>query len=145
MNISSILVPTDFSPGADAALDWACELAQKMGASLELVHVYDPAPFVGPWGYGVAPAMMEDIRKAAQAKLEDVLASVRERGLSVDGRVVSGTPAYAIVEVADQLGVDLIAIGTRGLTGLKHVAVGSVAERTVRHANCPVTTVKADD
>ena len=82
------------------------------------------------------------VRDAATRRVEAAVASARAAGIAVEPHLVEGPPAEAIREVAEQTSADLIVIGTRGHTGLKHVLLGSVAERTLRHAPCAVLTVK---
>ena len=84
------------------------------------------------------------IRDAAGRKLDKASQTVSAEGLTVETHLTEGANAQAIVEVAVKIGADLIVMGTRGLSGLKHVMLGSVAERTVRLAPCPVMTVKTD-
>jgi universal stress protein A len=147
MKIESILVPTDFSADAEKAIDTGCEFAKQFGAKLVVLHAYRLAiPISSPMGGGYVPpaGFFEEVRAQANDQVQKLTQQLVGRGLDVTGHAVEGAPSFAIVEEAERLGVDLIVIGTRGLTGIKHVALGSVAERVVRHAHCPVLTVKAD-
>jgi nucleotide-binding universal stress UspA family protein len=85
----------------------------------------------------------ERVRQAAQQALDARIAKVAAEGVKVKGFVVCESPTRAILDAVAELHADLIVMGTRGRTGMKHVLVGSVAERTVRFAPCPVMTVKA--
>ena len=143
--ITRILVPTDFSATADAALEYAFGLAEKFGASLQLLHVLDdPFVFEGMSAEAYiaeAPvlrsAMLEDARERLRHR-----AAPREGGVQVETEVLFGHGARTIAEYAAERGVDLIVMGTHGRTGFAHLMVGSVAERLVRIAPCPVLTVR---
>jgi len=149
MKIQSILVPTDFSEDARAAIDAAVEWAAEFGAKIHIVHAYFvdvPAVYGGYGGDFLLPAdILEPIREAAESAVAEVVADASKRGVPVEGRATLGDASSTILVEAERLGVDLIVMGTRGLTGLKHVILGSTAERVVRKAPCPVLTVKADD
>ena len=145
MEVHRILVALDFSRHSERALDWAADLARRLGASLDLVHAYHVAlPMGPPAQVAVPPRFWSDLRDAAEAQLERAAARLHERGLECTSHLSPLPPARAIVETADRIGADLIVMGTRGATGLEHVLLGSVAERTVRAAHCPVLTVKGD-
>ena len=143
--ITRILVPTDFSATADAALDYAFGLAARFGASLQLLHVLDdPFVFEGMSAEAYiaeAPtlrtAMLEDARERLRHR-----AVLREDGVTIETEVLFGHGARTIAEYAAERGADLIVMGTHGRTGFAHLMVGSVAERLVRTAPCPVLTVR---
>lgn len=139
-----ILVAHDFSDDAAAALDWAIELAGQLGAELHLLHAYRlPLEMFSPYGVPIPSSVMPEIREAARRRLKELKARVEAAGLTGQIHLREGLPADAIVEAARELGADLIVMGTRGRTGLAHVVLGSVAQRTVRSAPCPVLTLKA--
>lgn len=141
-----IVVPHDFSPAADAALEAAIGLAKALGSELHLLHVYHrPVEILSPYEVPLPQSVVEEIRSAAKTRLERALEPVRAAGLEATPHVVEGVPAEAIAETARSLPADLVVMGTRGLSGLKHVLLGSVAERTLRSAPCPVLTVKAPE
>jgi nucleotide-binding universal stress UspA family protein len=143
MNIRTILVPTDFSEDAESALAQASDLAQRFGAKLCLLHVYTLTPYaVAPWNGGFGAEFVIEIRKGAEKAIEEVRQRAARGGLKVEALVEEGSASSAIVDVARRLPADLIVMGTRGRTGLAHVLLGSVAERTIRTAPCPVLTVK---
>ncbi len=98
-----------------------------------------PDPVIIPQGF------WGDARKRATERLEETRGKVEAEGVSCEMHVSSEPPFQAITDLAAASKVDLIVMGTRGLTGLKHVMLGSVAERTVRLAHCPVITVKDGD
>ena len=146
MEFRKILVPTDYSAHAKKALDYAIRLAKGFDAEIHLVHAYHiavpmalPDPVIVPQGF------WEDARKRAEETLDELSEKVRGEGLTCETHVSPEPPFHAISELAERLPADLIVMGTRGLTGVKHVLLGSVAERTVRMAPCPVITVKDED
>ncbi len=143
MKVKRILVPTDFSRGADQALERAVRLAGLMHAEIDLVHAYE-FPSVGALDapLDLAQTFVDQIRHAAQKQLDQRLEQVSAAGLKGHTHLAVDTPARAILDCAAKLGADLIVMGTQGRTGLQHVLLGSVAERTVRLASCPVMTVK---
>jgi nucleotide-binding universal stress UspA family protein len=140
-----LLVPIDFSEHADAALDCAVGLAKAGGGSLHLVHAYEiPLGTIPPYGVEVPQALLLGVRDAAARRLEKATQKAQGAGIECEAHLAHGPAASTIVETAQQLGVDLVVMGTRGLTGLKHVLLGSVAERVVRTSPCPVLTLKSD-
>ena len=145
--ITHILVPTDFSPGSDAALAWARDLAEQYAARLSLLHVVTDPRAVGVLTPEVyvppAPETRERLLREARARLERALPADERRrlALTVDARI--GDVAENILETAREQHVDLIVMGTRGRHGLAHLLLGSVAERVLRHATCPVLTTHA--
>ena len=143
---SRILVPTDFSPPSDAALEYARILAAKFGSTLRILHVIDDgggaSDFVGD---GFAPST-EEIRNAlvehARKRLDHVMTLVDRSRYHAHVDAVLGTPAGTIIDYAGATGTSLIVMGTHGRTGLAHLLMGSVAEQVVRTAPCPVLTVR---
>ena len=143
---SRILVPTDFSPPSQMALDQARMLAQTFGSSLQLLHVVEePIPSTGFVADGFAPET-DSLREGRLAQARDALArlvSATDRAhVRVRTDAVMGVPAAAIVDYAVATGTDLIVMGTNGRTGLAHLLMGSVAEQVVRTASCAVLTVR---
>ncbi len=139
-----ILVGTDFSEASDEARRVAIELARRLGAELEIVHVEEPLP-----AYAFAegalpdlPRLQEEVRTWAERQLEDLARGARASGVSATTAVLLGVPANTIVEAARTERADLIVVGTHGRTGLERVLLGSVAERVVRNAPCAVLTVR---
>jgi nucleotide-binding universal stress UspA family protein len=152
--IHRILVPTDFSDTADAALDWARLLATRFGSSLQLLHVLDD-PFVpeglAPEAYIMeAPVVRNALLSDARTRLADRVAPLRRArvfeggsGIArVDADVLFGDGAHTIAEWAEQRESDLIVMGTHGRRGVAKLVLGSVAEKLVRTAPCPVLTVR---
>jgi nucleotide-binding universal stress UspA family protein len=144
MKLAKILVPTDFSEHAQQALETAVSLAKPFGASLHLLHVVQmPVVPTLPEAAPVIPvAFWQELREQAQRNLEKLKAKLTTAGVSCELEVIEDVPGFAIAAAAERARADLIVMGSRGLTGLKHALLGSVAERTVRAAPCPVLTVK---
>jgi nucleotide-binding universal stress UspA family protein len=141
-----ILVPVDFSPHSARALEIASELARKFGGRLHLLHCYHiNIGTISPYGLAIPETFDRDIRDAALKQTEALRDKVKAQGIPVDAEVSPMFPSEAIASTAERIGADLVVMGTRGLSGVKHVLLGSVAERTVRIAPCPVLTVKAHD
>ena len=139
-----ILVPVDFSKHSDAALDLAIELAKESGAEILLVLAYElPSSVTMAYGVAIPQSVWDGVQEAATAKLNEALARTKAAGVAGTTHLLTAPAADAIAETAAAHKVDLIVMGTRGLTGLRHVLLGSVAERTIRIAPCPVLTVKA--
>ena len=145
LKIKEILVPIDFSEPSLKALQYAVAFAEQFGAHLTLLHVVEPV--VVP-DFAYVPLAMDNDRIAAGAKgkLEQLC-----KKDALDQRIIqkklvrTGTPYREITDTARRLKADLIIIATHGYTGLAHVFLGSTAERVVRHAPCPVLTVREKD
>jgi nucleotide-binding universal stress UspA family protein len=146
ISIQKILVPIDFSEHSQHAVRTAIGLAKTLGAEIHLAHVlHYPVQVAAPGQVAIPQDLWTEIRDAAARKLEKASQTVSGEGVSVETHLTEGANAHAIVDLAENISADLIVMGTRGLSGLKHVMLGSVAERTVRLAHCPVMTVKADE
>lgn len=147
MKISTILVPSDFSEDAASALEMAKELARKLGSRLVILHAYRvDLPMATPdlgGGFILPDRFYEELRASATKQVEALAAETAKAGVAAEGVAIEERPASAIVETAKRLPADLIVMGTRGLTGLAHVVLGSVADRVIREATCPVLTVRA--
>jgi nucleotide-binding universal stress UspA family protein len=140
--IRRILVPVDFSDSSRRALDEAIEWARVFGAELHLLHCFQFLPGAIE-NYGVEiHESFDDVRHAALRCLAEWCDKVRAAGIPVQQHFASKLPAEETAALAEKLGAELIVIGTRGLTGLEHVMLGSVTERTLRLAPCPVLTVR---
>ena len=147
MPIRRILVATDFSQASDAALARAREIAAPLGASLCLLHVFEGDSFVtGAMttdGQMFLPSDMRALTIAGtETRLRERLTKTVEAGLGHETALVTGPVANAIVEYAHGHAFDLIVMGTHGRSGVAHLLLGSVAERVVRIAKCPVLTVR---
>lgn len=144
--IQRILVPVDFSTSAVKALDYAVHLAAVLGGGVEitLLHVVEPVYYSAPDITGGAATMaelFEEQRRQARVQLRRLEERYAKAGVSVRAVLQAGTAYQAIADTAERLKTDLIVIGTHGRTGLSHLLMGSVAERVVRTAPCPVLTV----
>jgi nucleotide-binding universal stress UspA family protein len=139
---NAILCGVDFSEPSRVALRSATELAKTFGASLTLQHVYESPIDMAPPAT-ILPTVQADMRRA-RTGLADWQAEAKRLGAD-DVRIVwtEGTPWQEITKRAHDYGHDLVVVGTHGRTGLQHALIGSVAERVVRHAPCPVITIRA--
>ncbi len=139
-----ILCPIDFSDASRAALETACELARRFDARLALFHAYPVPGYTFPDGSFVASTkMMEELADQARRHLEEWKEVARTLGVPGAGMATAvGEPAHEILEHVKAKGIQLVVVGTHGRTGLQHALMGSVAERVVRRAPCPVLTVR---
>ena len=146
MSFRRILVPVDFSDHSVRALEIARELAKTFGSKLVLLHCYQVNPgSVSPYGIVLPESFDREIREAAARRLEEWREKAAADGVDAEARVSANLPSMGITDAATEEKADLIVMGTRGLSGIKHVLLGSVAERTLRTAPCPVLTVKHSD
>jgi len=142
MQIQKILVPFDFSEHSEKALRWAVGIAQKWEAKISLLHVipmftYFP-PTIGEGSLNI-PQFEASMQKDMERKTKEVVAKENKEGqLEIESKVKVGEPFSDICLMAEEEKVDLIVMGSHGRTGFAHVLLGSVAERVVRHAPCPV-------
>jgi nucleotide-binding universal stress UspA family protein len=143
--LKQILVPIDFSECSRKALLYALALARQFGGAIRLVHVIEAAYLMGDFGAVDYAALEADLRTEAEKQLRRLAEA--EIGTSVPCAMTirSGRPATEIAEAAREFEADLVVIATHGRTGLKHVLLGSVAENVVRHAPCPVLTVRESE
>jgi nucleotide-binding universal stress UspA family protein len=145
ITLKSILVATDFSEAAAAALTYGRALARTFGAMLHVVHVSDDVYLrLGGDAYvAILPDLQRDVEAAARKRLEDLLVDKGPAPLPTRAVVItSSATATAIVQYAKDAQIDLIIVGTHGHGGFVHLIMGSVAERVVRTAPCPVLTVR---
>ncbi len=137
-----ILVPVDFSEHSTAALEAAVELAKIFDSKLHLLHCYPLQPGgISPYGIMIPSSYISELREAATRQLSEWQQKRVPAGIPVEASTLSEAPSEAILQTAKRIRADLIVMGTRGLSGFKHVLLGSVAERTVRLASCPVLVV----
>jgi universal stress protein A len=146
VNITRILVPTDFSAASDSALTYARSLARQFGASINLVHVLeDPfasGAFVGDGVVAMPPDLRESLERAAREQLTQRHAEHAGTLPLSSMDLLTGSAARRIVEHAEATGANLIVMGTHGRGGLGHLLLGSIAEKVVRTAKCPVLTAR---
>jgi universal stress protein A len=142
--LRTLLAPVDFSNYSAKALDYVRAFAAQFGAEVVLVHVVEPT--VIPDNFGIVPPSYEEVGtalvKAAEVRLSRLAEEVSAKSGTVRQVVRTGRAPWEIVRVAEEVEADLIVITTHGYTGLKHVLMGSTAELIVRHAPCPVLTVR---
>jgi nucleotide-binding universal stress UspA family protein len=139
--LETILVPTDFSPGAAAAVDYAVWLASRSQSTLVFLHVMEPTVYSVDFALS-HPEISTEIRRGAIVALEQLVDAARHRGITAEYALAAGRPFTEIGQVAGERHADLVVMGTHGRTGLAHALLGSTAERVVRLVPCPVLTVK---
>lgn len=146
-DIKLILAPTDFSPPSDRALDVAIDIARLTGAAVEVLHVNLEAMWVLPPPGDViaSPVDMAEVLATSSMELDARVNRVRAAGVSCTGVSESGRTDAEIVEYARKRCAGLIVVGSHGRHGLSHVLIGSVAEKVVRHAPCPILVVPPED
>jgi len=145
ITVRRILAPTDFSDNSAAAVRYAAELADKFQADLVLLHVVQDLALVLPDAVmptPVATPNLDDMIAAAKTGISNLVGKLDLARLNPKAEVRVGSPATEIVAAAGDLKADLLCVSTHGRTGLAHFLLGSVAEKIVRHAPCPVLTVR---
>lgn len=143
MKPTTILVPTDFSEASLEAKAYAVMLAEAFGASVHLLHILTDPVTLG-WGIEQAylPQMLERIEADAREQLEALSTPAERKALDVHAAIEIGSPAEKILAYAAGHGIDLIVMGTHGRGAVERLWVGSVTERVLRHASCPVVSVR---
>lgn len=145
--MSKILVPVDFSPNSENALDFAMQFNEKIKGKIVLLHVLElPASSVN-YGADVTSATADvifrrELINGTSNKLHELEDKVRAKGQEVAIRMEFGSPYRSIDEEVTNRGADWIVMGSKGASGLKEIFIGSNAERVIRHSDCPVITVK---
>lgn len=141
--LKNILVPTDFSETSEIAVTYAKNLAEAFGATVHLLHVLqDPASYLPTEALAALPNLGQQQELAARQRLAKLLGESDANILDVKRVVLTGTPFVDIIRYAKQHVIDLIVMGTHGRGPVKHILLGSVAEKIVRKAPCPVLTVR---
>ena len=145
ISIRHILVPTDFSDPADAALEYARALAEEFRSRLHIFHVV-PEPYVYPWGTEISTLPLADLLAQSEALSNTRLAELIPKDQAPEGGLTTstaiGTPVDRILDYIKDSGIDLVVMGTHGRGPVGHLLLGSVAERVVRRSPVPVLTVK---
>jgi len=139
MDIKKILVTTDFSPLGYTALKYATSLAKDSGAKLLITHVEEP-----PLAYGTGEMYLGPAAEVESEEVSKLLEAVvpPDESVPYEHHLLSGEPAREICALAESESADLIVMSTHGRTGLSRLLMGSVAESVVRHAPCPVFTLR---
>jgi nucleotide-binding universal stress UspA family protein len=139
----NILVSVDLEEASDRVLDVALGLASKLGARLSVLHVYSLPVYNLPDGSYVPTAeVANSVAEAARRQLDATVARYGDRGVTVSGILRNGSPQVEISNVANEIGADLIVMGTHGRGALGRVLLGSVAQTVVRSATQPVLTIR---
>lgn len=142
LTIRNILVATDFTETSNRALDYAIEVARRFDAAVTLMHAYEIPVFGFPDGAMIATVdVASRIATAAQQALLDAAEARKARGVRIDTLLREGIAWEEVNHVADDIGADLIVIGTHGRRGLARALLGSVAENIIRTATRPVLTL----
>lgn len=142
--IKKILCPTDFSEPARSGLEAAAELAEKFSAEIVLVNVLSPVPAIAAGGYNLGK-VRDGLEREARKMMEKTVAELSAKNLQVSSHIVDGIgtrPSEYIVQMAEEEQADLIVMATHGQSGWGRVFFGSVTEKVVRLAECPVLTVR---
>jgi len=140
-----LLVAVDFSAHSEQAVEAAAVLATRFDAALDVLHALELPQAIVPYAWSAAFGfeLEESIRKSASEQMSRIEGQLIKRGLAPTLHLRAGRPADVVPAAAEELGSDLIVMGTRGQTGLSRLLLGSVAERTLRHAPCSVLAVTA--
>ena len=141
MTLKRILLPTDFSETAQDAVEYARDLAAGYGATLHLLYVI-PDPHTQPWAGAASGIVIPDLLTEWETEARGQLAAIELGDLSTVRVTRVGHPFVEIVRYAKEHEIDLVVMGTHGRGAVKHMLLGSVAEKVVRTAPCPVLTVR---
>ncbi len=137
-----ILVAFDGSENAKRALNVAIDLAKRYEAKLDIIEVVDTSIILGAGIGPVPPDVIESLYNKAKADVEGAKKQASDAGIKVEGVIVEGDPATAVMDYASKNGVDLIVTGSRGLSTIKRMFLGSVSSRIIHEAKIPVLVVK---
>jgi len=143
-NIKNILMPTDFSKRSLAAAEYALELASQYNAKLHILHVLEKTPPVlAIRSFDLSEEkIIESIENDAKESMEAAIKSINnEKNVELVPVIRKGIDYEEIVKYSEENDIDVIVIATKGRTGLMHTLIGSVAEKVVRHASCPVLVI----
>lgn len=141
--LSKILIPIDFSEDSERAIELALRVATRGHTTIELLHIVEKQVYAPDLSLTepVVP-IVEQVQERALGALERLAKRTIPGDMARSLRVEIGHASKTIVEIADEEGADLIVMGTLGLTGVRHLLVGSTTEKVIRHADCPVLTVR---
>jgi len=147
IKIERIVCAVDFSDFSDYAQRYAVGLAEVFGADLRLVHVVE-LPFLPTYSLAGVPDLclpVEQVEESARLRMQEAVDTCRADHPNTEGEVRLGSAFVEVISYAREIDADLIVVGTHGRTGLTHMLIGSVAEKIVRKAPCPVLSVKHPD
>ena len=147
VSFRTIVCAVDYSDYSEYALRYAIGLAKTFDAELKLLHVIE-LPFLPTYSLAGVPDLsmpVEQIEKGAQQRMHELLENWRPKWGKIEGVVRTGTAFLEIINFARAEEADLIVVGTHGRSGLRHIIMGSVAEKIVRKAPCPVLSVRHPD
>lgn len=139
-----ILVPLDFSPSANQAVQFAIDLARRYEAALDLVYVYQSVAYALPEGYVlITPDQLAEVLRTFEQQLAAAKEEAQKAGVAkVETALLQGYPINEILHRAEERKADLIVMGTHGRSGIKRLVLGSVAENVLRGSSCPVLVVR---
>lgn len=151
-----IILPTDFSEQAGYAMDLACQIAQRTGSELVVIHVLDHTglfdfsagssayPFIGnPIGIEMDQRFLESLYANAEERCQRFINEHKTEGVNITPKVKIGSAYQYISDEISEVKTDLVIMGSKGISGVEEVLIGSNTEKVVRHAKCPVLTVKS--
>ncbi|MBN2105188.1 universal stress protein [bacterium] len=148
--LKKILCPLDFSDYSVKALKISMEMAEKFKATVIMCHIVTDIPGIGTT-YGMVhyntpwlnlKAFMQEMEKASYDSMDQLIEKYNNKNVSLKKKVAAGMPADEIIKLAEEEQTDLIVLTTHGRTGLKRIFLGSVAEGVIRHASCPVLSIR---
>ncbi len=142
IKIKRILVPTDFSDQGKTALMYAVAFADQFGAAVDLLHVLEPVPPGALLSYISLNDLKQSIHDEAETHMADLSKEWKDYAFPVNKIVVEGYPFVEIIKHAKKTNTDMIIMGTHGRGAIAHMLLGSVAEKVVQKAPCPVLTVR---
>jgi nucleotide-binding universal stress UspA family protein len=140
-----VLIPTDGSEAAGVAVDHALAVAERTGARVHAVNVVDVSDLSSGPDYTLPTELLEQFRDRGERVTEEIAAAAEDRGLDTVTDVREGFPARDLLDYVGEHGIELIAMGTAGRTGMSRFLLGSTAERIIRHAESPVLAINARD
>ena len=154
--MKKILVPTDFSEQAGYAADVACQLAARSGGELIIMHILDNTglfdfyagnssyPLMGnPVSIDLDQQFLEMLYKNSEEKMNTFIEKHKKEGLNITSKIKVGSTFFYMTEEIEEENIDLVVMGSKGASGIEEVLIGSNTEKMVRHAKCPVFTVKS--
>lgn len=142
ITIKKILVPTDFSEQGKTALMYAVAFADQFGAAVDLLHVMEPVPPGALLSYVSLNDLKKGMKEEAEKNMDELNTEWADYAFPVKKMVIEGHPFVEIIKHAKESNADMIVMGTHGRGAIAHMLLGSVAEKVVRKAPCPVLTVR---